>query len=128
MGKKDTLFLMKKEWAKMLDILIHEKPVQCSRELLTAMKMETKFEATKAKNGKNAVTFTAIENKLACFLEAADSHNMTHIFRGQTKDCVLPDFLSASEKEKLAEMYRLPERENSIVADRNARYLDVAGR
>ncbi len=50
--KKDTLFLMKKEWAKMLDILVNEKPVQCSRELLAAMKMEAKFEASKAKNGK----------------------------------------------------------------------------
>lgn len=126
--KKDTLFLMKKEWAKMLDILIHEKPVQCSRELLTAMKVEAKYEASRGKNKKDAVTFSLIAGKLACFLEAADSHNLTHIFRGQAKDWVLPEFLSASEKDKLAEMYRLPERENSIVADRSAHYLDAAAR
>ncbi len=67
-------------------------------------------------------------DKLACFLEAADSHNLTHIFKGQTKDCVLPDFLSSGEKEKLTEMYRLPEKEISIVAERSAHYLDAAAR
>lgn len=33
-GKKGTLLLMKKEWAKMLDILVNERPVQCSRSFL----------------------------------------------------------------------------------------------
>ncbi len=126
--KKGILFLMKKEWAKMLDILVKEKPVHCSRELLAAMKMKAKFETSSANNKKDAAAFATIADKLACFLETADSHNLTHIFKGQAKDCVLPDFLSAGEKEKLAKIYRLPERENSIVAERSIRYPDVATR
>ncbi len=126
--KKGTLLLMKKEWAKMLDILVNEKPVRCPKEILAAMKMEAKHEASIAKKEKDKETFAAIADKLACFLEAADSHNLMHIFQGQTKDCVLPDFLSAGEKEKLTEMYRLPEKEISIVAERSIQYLDAAAR
>ncbi|MBD5462688.1 MAG: hypothetical protein HDR24_06455 [Lachnospiraceae bacterium] len=126
--KKGALLLMKKEWAKMLDILVNEKPVRCPREILVAMKMEAKHEASIAKKEKDKETFAAIADKLGCFLEITDRHNLSHLFTGQGKDWVLPDFISEAEKEKLAVMYRLPERENAIVADWGARYLDTAGR
>ena len=84
-GKKGTLLLMKKEWAKMLDILVNERPVQCSRELLAAMKVEAKHEASIAKNEKDKVAFAVIEDKLDCFLELTDRHNLTHLFTEQGK-------------------------------------------
>lgn len=126
--KKGALLLMKKEWAKMLDILVNEKPVRCPREILAAMKMEAKHEASIAKKEKDKETFAVIADKLGCFLELTDRHNLSHLFTGQGKDWVLPDFISEAEKEKLAGMYRFPERENAIVADRSLRYLDAAGR
>ncbi len=126
--KKGTLFLMKKEWAKMLDILVNEKPVHCSREVLTAIRAKAKFEMSNAKRKKDVSAFSAIEDKLACFLEAVEIHNLPHLLKENTADKSLPDFLSADEKEKLAGMYRLPERENTIVADRSARYPDAAER
>ncbi len=127
-GKKGTLFLMNKDWAKMLDILVNEKPVQCPREILSAMKMEAKQEASTAKKKKDKETFAAIADKLACFLELTERHNLTHIFKGQGKGWEIPDFISETEKEKLSRMYHFPEKENSIVADRSGRYLDAAGR
>ena len=127
-GRKGTLFLMKKEWVKMLDILINERPVQCSREILAAMRTEAKQRAAKAGKEKDKEAFAIIADKLDCFLELTDSNNLTHIFKGQTKGWVLPDFISESEKEKLTRMYRFPERENAVVADRSAYYLDAAGR
>ncbi len=126
--KKGTLFLMKKDWAKMLDILVNERPVQCPREILIAMKMEAKQEASIVKNEKDKETFAVIADKLACFLELTEKHNLTHIFTEQGKGWVLPDFISETEKERLSRVYRFPEKENSIVADRSARYLDAAGR
>ena len=38
----------------MLDILIREKPVYCSRELLDSMKQEAKAKALSAKTEKDA--------------------------------------------------------------------------
>lgn len=125
--KKGILFLMKKDWVKMLDTLMHEKSVQCSRELLTAMKMEARYEASNAKNQRDAVTFSLIAGKLDCFLEAIENNNLSHLLKENAVETTLPDFLSTAEKEKLAGMYRL-EREHSIVADRSAHYLDAAGR
>ncbi|MCM1127058.1 MAG: hypothetical protein NC429_11375 [Lachnospiraceae bacterium] len=110
-NRKGVLFLMKKEWAKMLDILVNEKPVQCSKELLVAMKMEAKNEASKAGDEKDKVLFAVLEGKLTHFLELTDQYNLTHIFNERAKDWELPDFISEAEKEKLTKMYRFPERE-----------------
>lgn len=127
-GDKTSLFLIGKQWAKMLDILVHEKPVYCSKELLTAMKVEAKYEASNAKQERKKIIFASIVRKLTCFLEAVENHNLSHLLKENAVKRELPDFLSADEKEKLAGMYRFPERENAIVADRSARYLDAAGR
>ncbi|NBH28762.1 hypothetical protein D3Z60_24280 [Lachnospiraceae bacterium] len=125
---KKGLFLMKRDWLKMLDILINEKPVQCSRELLVAMKMETKSEASSAKTERDVAVFSSINVKLSCFLEAVDRHNLSHILEGQTKDWMLPRFISAEEKQKLSGLYRFPEREAISVAERSFHYPEAMRR
>lgn len=125
---KNSLYLMKKDWLKMLDILTNEKPVYCSRELLVAMKMEAKQEASSAKSEKDAAVFGSITRKLSCFLEEVDRHHLSHILKGQMKDWMLPGFISAEEKQKLSELYHFPDREVMMVAERNSRYPEAMAR
>ncbi len=125
---KNPLYLMKKDWLKMLDILTNEKPVYCTRELLVAMKMEAKQEASTAKSEKDAEVFYSIDSKLSCFLEEVDRHNLTHILKGQTKAWTLPEFISPEERKELSKLYRFPERKVISVADRSPRYLEAMGR
>lgn len=128
-GEKSHLFLMKKDWAEMLDILINEKPLHCSREMLVAMKMEAKAEASSAKREEDAEMFASIFHKLACFLEAVDSHNLSHILKGQkAKDWILPEFISAEEKQELSKLYRFQEKEKMMVAEPKPRYPEAAAR
>lgn len=127
-GDKNSLFLMGKQWAKMLDSLVNEKPVYCSKELLLAMKMEAKYEAANAKKKSDKTVFASIARKLICFLEAVESHNLSHLLRENAVKKELPDFLSAEEKEKLTKMYRLPTKEHTIVADRSTQYPDAIAR
>lgn len=127
-GGKNTLYLMKKDWAKMLDILIHEKPVYCSREFLVAVKQEVKAEASNAKTEKVAETFYSIYGKLSCFLEAIDRHNLSHLMKGQIDDRELPEFISLEERKELSRLYHFPERKVMAVADRSLRYLEAVER
>lgn len=127
-GKKDQLFLMKEDWLKLLDILVNEKPVYCSKELLIAMKTEAKYEASNAKKQTDKTTFASIVRKLTCFLEAIESHNLSHLLKENEIKRELPAFLSVDEKEKLDKMYRFPAKEHSIVADRSIRYPDAVAR
>lgn len=127
-GNKNTLYLMKRDWLKMLDILINEKPVQCSRELLVAMKAEAKYKASIVKKEKDKTAFVSIAKKLACFLETAENHNLSHLFKENAVKRELPDFLSADEKEKLTKMYRFPAKEQTVVADRSIHYQEAAVR
>ncbi len=124
---KNSLILIKKEWAKMMDILANQRPVYCSRDRLIAVKMEAKAAASRAETERDAEPYAGIADRITFFLEAIDKHDLLHILKGQAGDMELPDFLSTAEKEKLAGMYRL-DREHSIVADRSAHYLDPAGR
>lgn len=128
LGDKTSLYLMKKDWAKMLDILINEKPVYCSRELLVAMKQEAKAKASGAKTEKDAEIFYSIDGKLSCFLEEINRHNLSHILKGQMGDRELPEFISQEERKELSKLYRFPERKVISVADRSPRYLEVMGR
>ena len=127
-GKKDQLFLMKEDWLKLLDILVNEKPVYCSKELLIAMKTEAKYEASNAKKQTDKTTFASIVRKLTCFLEAIESHILSHLLKENEIKRELPAFLSVDEKEKLDKMYRFPAKEHSIVADRSIRYPDAVAR
>ncbi len=127
-GDKTSLYLMKKDWAKMLDILINEKPVFCSRELLVAMKQEAKAKASGAETEKDAEIFHSIDVKLSCFLEEIESHRLLHILKGQTGDRELPKFISPEERKELSKLYRFPERKAMAVADRSPRYLEAMGR
>ena len=128
LGDKTSLFLMKEDWLKMLDILVNEKPVYCPKELLVAMKTEAKYEASKAKKETDKTAFASIAKKLTCFLEAMEIHNLSHLLKENAVEKTLPDFLSADEKEKLDKMYRFPAKEHSIVADRSIRYPDAVAR
>lgn len=65
---------------------------------------------------------------MTCFLEALESHSLSHLLKENAVKRELPDFLSADEKEKLTEMYRFPAKEHSIVADRSIRYPDAVAR
>ena len=125
---KNSLYLMKRDWLRMLDILTNEKPVYCSRELLVAMKMEAKQEASSARTEKEADVFGSITRKLSCFLEAVDRHNLTHILKGQAKEWVLPEFISPDERKKLSSLYRFPEKEVMMVADRKTCYPKAMAR
>ena len=127
-GDKSGLYLMKKDWAKMLDILVNEKPVHCSRELLVAMKQEAKAKASGVKTGKDAEIFYSIDGKLSCFLEEINRHNLSHILKGQTGDRELPEFISPEERKELSKLYRFPERKVIAVADRSPHYLEAMGR
>lgn len=127
-GDKASLYLMKKDWVKMLDILIHEKPVYCSRELLVAMKQEAKAKASGAETEKDAEIFYSIDGKLSCFLEEINRHNLSHILKGQTGDRELPEFISPEERKELSKLYRFPNRKVMSVADRSPRYLEAMGR
>lgn len=127
-GDRASLYLMKKDWAKMLDILIHEKSVYCSRELLVAMKQEAKAKASGAKTEKDAEIFYSIDAKLSCFLEAVDRHHLSHLLKGQTGDRELPEFISPEERKELSKMYRFPKRKVMSVADRSHHYLEAMGR
>ncbi len=127
-GDKNSLFLMKKDWAKMLDILIHEKPVYCSRELLVAMKQEAKAKASGAKTEKDVEIFHSIDSKLFCFLEEINRYNLSHILKGQMGDRELPEFISQEERKELSKLYRFPERKVISVADRSPHYLETMGR
>lgn len=127
-GDKNPLYLMKKDWAKMLDILINEKPVFCSRELLVAMKQEAKAKASGAKTEKDAEVFHSIDSKLSCFLEAVDRHHLSHLLKGQTGDRELPEFISTEERKELSKLYRFPKRKVMSVADRSPHYLEAMGR
>lgn len=127
-GDKASLYLMKKDWAKMLDILINEKPVYCSRELLVVMKQEAKAKASGAKTEKDAEIFYSIDGKLSCFLEEINRHNLSHILKGQMGDRELPEFISPEERKELSKLYRFPERKVISVADRSPRYLEAMGR
>ena len=127
-GDKNPLYLMKKDWAKMLDILINEKPVFCSRELLVAMKQEAKAKASGAKTEKDAEVFHSIDSKLSCFLEAVDRHHLSRLLKGQAGDRELPEFISTEERKELSKMYRFPKRKVMSVADRSPHYLEAMGR
>ena len=127
-GDRTSLFLMGKQWAKMLDILVNEKSVYCSKELLVAMKTEAKYEIPRVKKETDKTAFASIVKKLTCFLEAVENHNLSHLLKENAVEKTLPDFLSADEKEKLAQMYRFPAKEHSIVADRSIRYPDAVAR
>lgn len=125
---KTSLYLMKKDWAKMLDILINKKPIHCSRELLAAMKQEAKAKASGAETEKDAEIFFSIEGKLSCFLEEVDRHNLSHILKGQAGDRELPEFISPEERKELSKLYHFPERKVMAVADRSPHYLEAMGR
>ena len=127
-GDKNPLYLMKKDWAKMLDILINEKPVFCSRELLVAMKQEAKAKASGAKTEKDAEVFHSIDSKLSCFLEAVDRHHLSRLLKGQAGDRELPEFISPEERKELSKLYHFPEKKVMTVADRSPRYLEAMGR
>lgn len=127
-GDKASLYLMKKDWVKMLDILINEKPVYCSRELLVAMKQEAKAKASGAETEKDVEIFYSIDGKLSCFLEEINRHNLSHILKGQAGDRELPEFISPEERKELSKLYRFPERKVISVADRSPRYLEAMGR
>lgn len=127
-GEKAALLLMKKDWLKMLDILINEKPVHCSRELLVSLKMEARAAVSSAKNEENKAAFASIANKLTYFLEAIDAHNLKHILKGQTGDFLLPEFLSVDEKKKLSKPYPFPVQKNMVVAERKSRYPEAKTR
>lgn len=127
-GDKGSLFLMEKQWAKMLDILVNEKPVYCSKELIAAMKVEAKYEASNAEKKRDKIAFASIAGKLTCFLEAAENHNLLHLFKENAVKMTLPDFLSADEKERLTKMYRFPEKEQTVVADRSTHYPEAIAR
>lgn len=127
-GDKTSLFFVGKQWAKMLDILVNEKTVYCSKELLVAMKVEAKYEASNAKKEREKIVFASIARKLTCFLEAVESHNLSHLLQENVLKRELPDFLSADEKEKLTKMYRFPEKEHTIVADQSTRYQEAFAR
>ena len=127
-GYKASLYLMKKDWVKMLDILISEKPVYCSRELLVAMKQEAKAKASGAETEKDAEIFYSIDGKLSCFLEEINRHNLSHILKGKMGDRELPEFISPEERKELSKLYRFPERKVISVADRSPRYLEAMGR
>lgn len=127
-GDKSSLFLIGKQWAKMLDILVNEKPVYCSKELLVAMKVEAKYEASNTKKEKDKTIFSSISRKLTCFLEAIENHNLSHLLKENALKRELPDFLSADEKEKLTKMYRFPTKEHTIVADQSTRYQEAIAR
>ena len=127
-GDNNPLYLMKKDWAKMLDILINEKPVFCSRELLVAMKQEAKAKASGAKTEKDAEVFHSIDSKLSCFLEAVDRHHLSRLLKGQAGDRELPEFISTEERKELSKMYRFPKRKVMSVADRSPHYLEAMGR
>ena len=126
--EKNPLYLMKKDWLKMLDILTNEKPVYCTRELLVAMKMEAKQEASTAKTEKDAEVFHSIDSKLSCFLEAVDRHHLSRLLKGQAGDRELPEFISTEERKELSKMYRFPKRKVMSVADRSPHYLEAMGR
>ena len=126
--EKNPLYLMKRDWLKMLDILTNEKPVYCTRELLAAMKMEAKQEASGAKSEQDEEVFYSIESKLSCFLEEIDRHNLSHILKGQTKSWTLPEFISPDERRKLFSLYHFPEKEVMMVADRKSRYPEAMAR
>ena len=128
LGDKISLFLMGKQWEKMLDILVNEKPIYCSKELLVAMKVEAKYEAANAKKKSEKTVFASIARKLTCFLEAIENHNLSHLLRENALKRELPDFLSADEKEKLTKMYRFSEKEHTIVADQSTRYQEAIAR
>ena len=127
-GDKNPLYLMKKDWAKMLDILINENPVYCSRELLVAMKQEAKAKASGAKTEKDAEVFHSIDSKLSCFLEAVDRHHLSRLLKGQAGDRELPEFISPEERKELSKLYHFPEKKVMTVADRSPRYLEAMGR
>ena len=127
-GDKSSLFLMGKQWEKMLDILVNEKPVYCSKELLVSMKVEAKYEAANAKKKSEKTVFASIARKLICFLEAIENHNLSYLLKENTLKRELPDFLSADEKEKLTQIYHFPTKEQSIVADQSTRYQEAVAR
>ena len=127
-GDKTSLFLIGKQWEKMLDILVNEKPIYCSKELLSAMKVEAKYEISNTKKEKDKRAFASIARKLTCFLEAIENHNLSHLLKENAVKRELPDFLSADEKEKLTKMYRFSEKEHMIVADQSTRYHEAVAR
>ncbi len=127
-GDKNPLYLMKKDWDKMLDILVNEKPVYCSRELLVAMKQEAKAKALGAETEKDAEVFRTIDSKLSCFLEAIDRNHLSHLLKGETGNRELPEFISPEERKELSRLYRFPERKVISVADRSPHYLEAMGR
>ena len=127
-GDKGSLFLMEKQWAKMLDILVNEKPVYCSKELIAAMKVEAKYEASNAEKKRDKTVFASIAGRLTCFLEAVESHNLSHLLKENAVKIELPDFLSADEKEKLTKLYRFPTKDQAIVADRSIHYPEAIAR
>lgn len=127
-GDKTSLFLMGKQWVKMLDVLVNAKPIYCSKELLVAMKVEAKYEASNAKQEREKKVFASIVRKLTCFLEAVENHNLSHLLKENAVKMTLPDFLSADEKAKLTQIYRFPTKEQTMVADRSTHYQEAIAR
>ena len=125
---KISLYLMKMGWDKMLDILINEKPVHCSKELLIAMKQEAKAKALVSETEKDTEIFHSIDSKLSCFLEAIDRCHLSHLLKGQIEDRELPEFISPEERKELFKLYHFPERKVMVVADRSPHYLEAMGR
>lgn len=127
-AEKGSLILMKEDWLKMLDILMNERPVCCSRKMLIELKETAKASAVKARKEENKATFASAAIKLGYFLEAIDKHDLSHILTEHSSDLSLPEFISEQERKKLQISYQLPEQTKQTVADRNPRYFEEKSR
>ena len=108
----------------MLEILVNQKPVPCTRRILRSMEKAAR-DAYDSAAVADKPQLAGLAIKITYFLEAVDRHSLSDILqeeRDSSLESRAPDFLSEPEKEKFRYLLKKEEQKVMMVADRAVEY------
>ena len=121
---KNLPIYIKAGWDKMLEILVNQKPVPCTRRILRSMEKAAR-DAYDSAAVADKPQLAGLAIKITYFLEAVDRHSLSGILqkeRDSSLESRAPDFLSEPEKEKFRYLLDKEEQRVMMVADRAVEY------
>ena len=121
---KNLPIYIKAGWDKMLEILVNQKPVPCTRRILRSMEKAAR-DAYDSAAVADKPQLAGLAIKITYFLEAVDRHSLSDILqeeRDSSLESRAPDFLSEPEKEKFRYLLKKEEQKVMMVADRAVEY------
>ena len=121
---KNLPIYIKTGWDKMLDILVNQKPIPCTRRILRSMEKAAR-DAYDSAAAADKPQLAGLAIKITYFLEAVDRHFLSGILqkeRDSSLESRAPDFLSEPEKEKFRYLLDKEEQRVMMVADRAVEY------